>query len=50
VWLAPIAGTRVLAPYKVVVPTPVGSGVMQATQFTTTAQPRAALPASVRTN
>ena len=50
VWLAPIAGTRVLAPYRVVVPTPVGSGVMQATQFNTTAQPRAALPASVRTN
>lgn len=50
VWLAPIAGTRVLAPYRVVIPTPVGTGVMQATRFNTTAQPRAALPASIRTN
>jgi hypothetical protein len=37
--LAPIAGTRVLAPYRVAVPTPIGLGVMQATQFVSTAQP-----------
>jgi hypothetical protein len=32
-WLAPIAGTRVMVPYRVSVPTPIGVGVMQATQF-----------------
>ena len=32
-WFAPIAGTRVLAPFRVAVPTPLGTGVMQATQF-----------------
>lgn len=32
-WLAPIAGTRVLAPFRVAVPTPLGTGIMQATQF-----------------
>ena len=37
--LAPIAGTRVLAPYRVAVPTPIGTGVMQATQFVATPQP-----------
>ena len=37
--LAPIAGTRVLAPYRVAVPTPIGTGVMQATQFVSTPQP-----------
>jgi hypothetical protein len=34
VWFAPILGTRVLMPYKLVIPTPVGTGVMQATRFT----------------
>ena len=34
VWFAPILGTRVLMPFKVVIPTPVGTGVMQATKFT----------------
>ncbi len=38
-WLAPIAGTRVLAPYRVAVPTPIGTGVMQATQFVSAPQP-----------
>jgi uncharacterized protein YfiM (DUF2279 family) len=37
--LAPIAGTRVLAPYRVSVPTPIGTGVMQATQFVSSPQP-----------
>lgn len=32
-WLAPIAGTRVMVPYRVSVPTPLGLGIMQATQF-----------------
>jgi hypothetical protein len=38
-WLAPIAGTRVMAPYRVQVPTPIGIGVMQATQFVSVPQP-----------
>jgi hypothetical protein len=43
VWLAPIIGTRVLAPYRVTVPTPLGTGVMQATQFVSLAgRPNAA--------
>jgi len=32
-WLAPIAGTRVMVPYRVSIPTPIGLGVLQATQF-----------------
>ena len=38
-WLAPIAGTRVMVPYRVSVPTPIGVGVMQATQFMSIPQP-----------
>jgi hypothetical protein len=37
---APIAGTRVLVPYRLVIPTPLGTGVLEATQFVTTAMPR----------
>ena len=33
IWFAPIAGTRVLAPFRVSVPTTLGSAVLQATQF-----------------
>ena len=39
VWLAPIAGTRVLAPYRLTIPTPLGVGKLEATQFITTALP-----------
>jgi hypothetical protein len=42
VWLAPVANTRVLVPYRVSIPTPIGVGVMQATQFVSVSQPRAA--------
>lgn len=42
VWLAPIAGTRVLAPFKLKIPTPLGNAVLEATQFVTAATPRAA--------
>ena len=38
-WLAPIAGTRVLVPYRVSIPTPIGLGVLQASQFVSIAQP-----------
>jgi hypothetical protein len=34
--LAPIAGTRVLAPYRFSLPTPLGTGIMQAHQFVST--------------
>jgi len=38
-WIAPIAGTRVLVPFRFSLPTPVGTGVVQATQFLTVAKP-----------
>jgi len=41
VWLAPVANTRVLVPYPVSIPTPIGVGVMQATQFVSVSQPSA---------
>ncbi|MBX9775230.1 MAG: DUF3108 domain-containing protein [Xanthobacteraceae bacterium] len=37
-WLAPIAGTRFMVPYKATMPTPLGMGVLQATQFVTVPQ------------
>lgn len=43
VWLAPIAGTRVLVPFRVSMPTPLGTGVLQAKEFVTVAQPAHAL-------
>jgi hypothetical protein len=39
VWLAPIAGTRILVPFKMTVPTPLGTGTLEAVQFLTTATP-----------
>jgi hypothetical protein len=39
VWLAPVAATRVLVPFRVSIPTPIGLGLMQATQFVSVAQP-----------
>ncbi len=39
VWLAPIAGTRVLVPFRFSMPTPLGTGVLQATQFVAIPQP-----------
>jgi Protein of unknown function (DUF3108) len=39
VWLVPIAGTRVLVPFRVSMPTPVGPGILQAKEFVTAAQP-----------
>jgi hypothetical protein len=36
VWLAPIEGTRALAPFKVLLPTSVGQATMTATQFVAT--------------
>ena len=48
VWLAPVAMTRVLVPFRVSVPTPIGVGVMQATQFIVVA-PHAAAAAGSKT-
>jgi hypothetical protein len=39
VWLAPITGTRVLVPFRFSMPTPLGTGLLQATEFVTVAQP-----------
>ncbi len=36
---APLAGTRILVPYRMVVPTPLGTAMLEATQFITTATP-----------
>ncbi len=40
-WLAPIAGTRLMVPYRASIPTPIGMGVLQASQFVSI--PRSAL-------
>jgi Protein of unknown function (DUF3108) len=39
VWLVPIAGTRVMVPFRTTLTTPIGLGVLQATQFISTPQP-----------
>ncbi len=33
VWFAPILGTRVLVPFRILVPTPLGLGMIEATEF-----------------
>jgi hypothetical protein len=33
VWLAPIAGTRVLVPYRAQGPTPIGQAILEASEF-----------------
>jgi Protein of unknown function (DUF3108) len=42
VWFAPVGATRVLVPFRVSIPTPIGVGVMQATQFVAASTPHAA--------
>jgi hypothetical protein len=44
-WLAPIPGTRIVVPYRMSIPTPLGQGVLEATQFIAAASPRST-PAS----
>jgi hypothetical protein len=39
VWLAPIAGTRVLVPFRAQGPTPIGTALLEANQFVTVAAP-----------
>jgi uncharacterized protein DUF3108 len=48
VWLAPIAGTRLMVPYRISVPTPFGVGLLEATQFVTEPYPQRASSAGVR--
>lgn len=47
-WLAPIAGTRLMVPYRVTLPTPLGQGLLQATEFVTVPQATRATPTSAR--
>jgi hypothetical protein len=42
-WLAPVGNTRVVVPYRVSIPTPIGIGIMQATQFVSASLPRGAV-------
>jgi hypothetical protein len=49
IWFAPVAATRVVVPYRVVIPTPIGVGVMEATQFVSAPQPSRAASSSPRT-
>jgi hypothetical protein len=42
VWLAPIGTSRMMVPFRTSVPTPIGLGVMQATQFISLPHSRAA--------
>jgi hypothetical protein len=44
VWLAPIAGTRVLVPFRAAGPTPIGMAVLEATQFVSVAKEAAKTP------
>ena len=44
VWLAPIAGTRVLVPFRAQGPTPIGEAVLEAAQFVSTAAADAGPP------
>lgn len=38
-WMAPIAGTRLLVPFRFSLPTPIGTGALEATQFIAVAKP-----------
>jgi Protein of unknown function (DUF3108) len=43
-WLAPIPGTRIVAPYRLSLATPLGRAVLEATEFVTAASPRSTPP------
>jgi hypothetical protein len=47
-WLVPIAGTRILVPFRVTIPTPMGTGMLQANQFIATAAPPRSTSTSVK--
>lgn len=48
-WLAPIAGTRILVPFRVSVPTLIGPAVLEATQFVTAVQASRASTTGLKT-
>jgi hypothetical protein len=48
VWLAPVAGTSVLVPFRFQIPTPIGLGLLEATQFVAVAQPSRPTPTSAK--
>ena len=48
IWLAPIGGTRVLVPFRIEGPTPVGRAVLEADEFIVTALPPPPVRASIR--
>src|SRR6266852_1701305 len=39
VYFSPVAGTRILVPFRMVIPTPLGTAMLEATQFITQASP-----------
>lgn len=49
VWLVPIAGTRVLVPFRFQVPTPIGLAVLEADEFVAVAQPARTANKGVKT-
>jgi hypothetical protein len=49
VWLAPVSGTRVLVPFRLSVPTPLGLGLIEAEHFVSAARAKAT-STSVRTH
>jgi Protein of unknown function (DUF3108) len=49
VWLAPIAGTRLMVPYRASIPTPIGLGVLQATQFVSIPHPPVPTASNLKT-
>ena len=49
IWLAPIAGTRILVPFRAQGPTPIGLGVVEATQFVSAALPKRASANGIKT-
>jgi hypothetical protein len=48
-WLAPLAGTRLMVPYRISVPTPLGLGVLQASQFVSLPQASRAAATATKT-
>jgi hypothetical protein len=49
VWLAPIAGTRVLVPYRAQGPTPIGLAMLQAVEFIAVPTPARASASGAKT-
>jgi len=49
IWLAPIAGTRLMVPYRISIPTPLGLGIVEANQFVSLPQPARPAATGART-